>query len=504
MDSISLERGSSIRQLLLGSLVLAASYYIFRLLARHQARRSLISQHGCKPPSKYPVWDPFLGLDVIYDAVRAANRHTFLTEKISHYKTYGNTHSSRLTTYPVISTIEPENIKAVLSTHFKHFVIGTPRRRAFGPVIANSVLVADGVQWEHARAFLKPSFARSQVGDLATFETHVRNLIDAIPSDGSTVDLAQLLLRFTADVTTDFMFGESILSLPHPESFGTDLTDACRIAQGGAERRFRLGIGANLVPQREFYQAVQKVHRYIQGHVDQAIQRRAKNEMKDDGRYVFLNELVKTTDDRLVLRDQLLGIFLAGRDTTSALLTNLFFVLAREPEVWRRLHQETETLDGRKPSLEELKGLRYLGFCLNETMRLYPIVQGTSRVATKDLVLPTGGGEDGKSPVFVSAGTLVIFHFVALHKRKDLWGADADEFRPERWQKEKASWNFLPFGGGPRNCIGQQFALTEASYTAVRLLQEFSGIESRDSEPWTECIGATVTSANGAKVALTK
>lgn len=73
-------------------------------------------------------------------------------------------------------------------------------------------------------------------------------------------------------------------------------------------------------------------------------------------------------------------------------------------------------------------------------LRLYPIVQGTSRVALNDVVLPRGGGADGKSPVFVAAGTLVIFHLVALHKRKDFWGDDADDFRPERWQDEKASW----------------------------------------------------------------
>ena len=73
-------------------------------------------------------------------------------------------------------------------------------------------------------------------------------------------------------------------------------------------------------------------------------------------------------------------------------------------------------------------------------MRLYPIVQGTSRIALKDLVLPEGGGEDGKSPILVTRGTLVIFHIFAMHKRPDLWGSDAEEFRPERWQDEKASW----------------------------------------------------------------
>ena len=360
-------------RLLLGGLLGCFFYIIALRLKVNEARRKIILQHGCKPPSKYPVWDPFFGLDVIYDAVRAVKRKTFMSEKTSHYQTYGNTHSSRLTTFPVISTIEPENIKTVLSTNFKDFVIGTPRQRAFGPVIANSVLVADGIEWEHSRAFLKPSFARSQVGDLATLETHVKNLIEAVPHDGSTVDMAELFLRYTADVTTDFMFGESILSLPHPEAFGGDLAEACRIGQLGAERRFRLGIFANFVPQRAFYQAVKKVHMYMEAHVDRAIQQRHlqtdddKEKSRDASRYVFLYELAKLTDDRLVLRDQLLGIFLAGRDTTAALLANLFFVLAREPEVWKRLHEEIGSLNDRKPTLDELKGLKYLSFCLNES-----------------------------------------------------------------------------------------------------------------------------------------
>ena len=361
-------------QLLLGGLVLASLFYIIALRLRtYEARQKIIRQHGCQSPSKYPVWDPIFGLDVIYDAVRAVKRKTFMSEKTSHYQTYGNTHSSRLTTFPVISTIEPENIKTVLSLNFKDFVIGTPRQRAFGPVIANSVLVADGIEWEHSRAFLKPSFARSQVGDLATLEIHVKNLIEAVPHDGSTVDMAQLFLRYTADVTTDFMFGESILSLPHPEAFGGDLAEACRIGQLGAERRFRLGIFANLVPQRAFYRAVKKVHTYMEAHVDKAIQQRQlqaddeKGKPNDASRYVFLNELAKLTDDRLVLRDQLLGIFLAGRDTTAALLTNMFFVLAREPKVWKQLQEEISSLDGREPTLDELKGLKYLSFCLNES-----------------------------------------------------------------------------------------------------------------------------------------
>lgn len=80
----------------------------------------------------------------------------------------------------------------------------------------------------------------------------------------------------------------------------------------------------------------------------------------------------------------------------------------------------------------------------NIALRIYPVIPGTSRVATKDAVLPEGGGVDRKSPVFVPAGTLVIFHFFALHQRKDIWGPDAGDFRPERWENEKASWVSAP------------------------------------------------------------
>jgi cytochrome P450 len=87
---------------------------------------------------------------------------------------------------------------------------------------------------------------------------------------------------------------------------------------------------------------------------------------QDDKRYFFLRELAKLTDDRKTLRDELLGIFFAGRDTTSALLSNLFFVLARSPKIWQRLRDEVDQLGGARPTLDDLKTLKYLGFCLNE------------------------------------------------------------------------------------------------------------------------------------------
>ena len=89
------------------------------------------------------------------------------------------------------------------------------------------------------------------------------------------------------------------------------------------------------------------------------------------------------------------------------------------------------------------------------------------------------------------------------HRDTEVFGPDADEFRPERWEKIRPGWAYLPFNGGPRICIGQQFALTEAGYTITRVMQHFEKIENRDPNPWTEDLGLTLATANGTKVALT-
>jgi cytochrome P450 len=202
---------------------------------------------------------------------------------------------------------------------------------------------------------------------------------------------------------------------------------------------------------------------------------------------------------------------LAGRDTTASLLTNVWFILAKRPDIWKRLQAEIATLDGAEPDFEQLKNLKYLKALMNESLRLHPVVPANSRQAFNDTVLPIGGGQDGRAPLFIKKGEIVAWSVYTMHRRKDFYGEDADDFKPERWLDDPSTgkkglrpgWEYLPFNGGARICLGQQFALTEASYTTIRLCQAFSGIESRDSNPWTEFLTLTCVNLHGAKVALT-
>jgi cytochrome P450 len=136
-------------------------------------------------------------------------------------------------------------------------------------------------------------------------------------------------------------------------------------------------------------------------------------------------------------------------------------------------------------------------------LRLRSPVNRSVRTCSEDCVLPRGGGLDGQSPILVPSGTVVDTNFGQLHRDKDIWGDDADEFRPERWEGIKPMWDYVPFLGGPRMCPAQQQALTQMGYILVRLTREFEIIENRDEVfEFVEEHVATVKSRNGVKVAF--
>ena len=319
-----------------------------------------------------------------------------------------------------------------------------------------------------------------------------------VQSNGWTAetDIQTLFFRLTIDSACEFLFGESVDSQLKEagKAYGEkrdgndlDFSKHFDSAMMHLAKRFRLGDQYWLHNPKQFKEDNKIVNQFIQHYVDLALKKGTEEKKAEEGRggkekYVFLEALAQQTRDPVELRAQMLNILLAGRDTTASLLSWLFNQLLRNPEVFTKLRQTVIDTFGtyenpQDISFATLKGCQYLQYCLNETLRLWTVVPGNGRRSNKATVLPRGGGPDGESPIYIKPETEVNYAIHVMHRRKDLWGEDAEEFKPERFQGRKPGWEYLPFNGGPRICIGQQFALTEASYVVVRLLQKFDKIE---------------------------
>lgn len=352
------------------------------------------------------------------------------------------------------------------------------------------------------------------------FEAHVSHLIDNIPRDGSTVDLQDLFFGLTMDTATEFLFGRSTQTLaPGLETkSSSEFVKAFVYGTEAAAKSFRTAGLSRWVPDAEWRKSVKIIHKFADDIIHEALE--ARKSGHDDNvpvpptplsptgtgkthqRYTFLHELINMTQDPYTVRSELLNVLLAGRDTTAGLLANTWNVLSKRPDIFAKLQAEIGTLNGELPDYASIKDLKYLRYLLNESLRLMPVVPGNSRQAIRDTILPLGGGKDGRSPVFVPKGTVVGYSPWSMHRREDFYGPDALEFKPERWETLRPGWEYLPFNGGPRICVGQQYALLEASYTTIRLVQTFSRIESRDERPWREWLTLTLASGTGCKVAL--
>jgi cytochrome P450 len=517
------------------------AFFLHSLLGvvrRAITRRRFIREHGCRPPANLPVIDPIFGLDQLRGRIIDGRRHVSLEKGLERFNRYGDTYAVRMLDRWIILTRQPENIKAILSINFKEYSLGAGRLRSFAPLLGKGIFTTDGEDWAHSRAMIRPNFVRDQIAELSLFEDLITDLFALIPRDGTTVDLQDLFFAYTIDSATEFLFGNSVQSLKEKRSGQTskdDFAGAFNYAQKAIVDRARLG------PLSRFYSDPQaaKCEQICKAMVDQFVQdavnyRQATEDVdeKHHGKrkYLFLHGLASQTSDKHRMRDELMNVLLAGRDTTAGLLSNLFFMLAKHPDIWAKLrHEITTSLNGRLPTYEELRNLRYLKYCLNEclsntvpipspfrlylcvthlltiidsALRLHPVVPVNNRTSITDTVLPVGGGPNGKFPVFVPKNTVVAYSVHAMHRREDFYGPDANEFRPERWEHLRPSWEYLPFNGGPRICPGQQYALTEAGYVTVRLAQEFKTLESRDPGPWVESLTLTLASHNGTKVGL--
>lgn len=240
------------------------------------------------------------------------------------------------------------------------------------------------------------------------------------------------------------------------------------------------------VPRKSFNFGLRMINNYVNFFINRVqFLSSSEKDTKEEG-YTFLHALSRYTSSKKVMRDQLVSILLAGRDTTAGTLSFLFYELSRHPEIVTKLRQEILERIGSdtQPNFEDLRGCSYLQKTLSETLRLYPAVPYNIRLALKDTTLPRGGGSDGSQPLGILKDTpigytpLYLQHNPRNYPPVSAGFPDIETFCPDRWNHwTPKPWTYLPFNGGPRICIGQQFALTEMGYTVVRMLQRFERID---------------------------
>ncbi|CAJ2500090.1 Uu.00g029430.m01.CDS01 [Anthostomella pinea] len=487
---------------------------LLALYVRHWVKTSrtrrvhdaLIKQHGCRPPPLLQNQRPF-GVDRLEQIFRADAESRLMELFLFHFRQTGYTLKQCFLGTPAYGTVDPANLEAMLNSRFNDFSNG-PRRAITFPMFGDGIFTQDGEAWRHSRKMLQPQLVHRQYEDLSVFRQPMDDLLEVLPTGGGVVDLQPLFFRYTLDVTTAFLFGESIRSLKASED-ATKVTFASAFdtAQKWVTKRFRLLDLYWLIGGREFYQACNHIHRFADEIIEQNLQKEKATD-ESDMRYVFLKHVDEQSDDRAALRGQIINILTAGRDTTACALSwTLYgllapfvsldveeanwtrsFHLVRHPSVMAKLQAEIAELpsgvDG-PITRTDLKNLKYLQNVMKEILRLYPSVPVNTRTSTTDTVLPTGGGPDRKSPVFIPKGSAVAYSVYTMHRRPDLYGMDAEVFRPERWEEEMPldkdpitqRWGYLPFSGGPRLCLGMDFAQTQAAYTIVRILQRYPTIK---------------------------
>lgn len=188
--------------------MLAAGTFYFYFL-----RRSQVQIADFESPKKLQLWGPLLGIDFLVKTLWALRRHKLLETFSAVYEGL-NAHTYTVVPFNkrLILTIEPENVKTILSTNFQDYNFGDLREPAI-PLLGKGIFASDGAEWQHSRNLLRPIFARSQFADLNILKPHVDQLLARLPRDGSTVNLQPLFFCLTLDVASEFLLGQSTHTL---------------------------------------------------------------------------------------------------------------------------------------------------------------------------------------------------------------------------------------------------------------------------------------------------
>ena len=353
----------------------------------------------------------------------------------------------------------PDLIRDVLVTHNRNFRKGRGLERA-KRLLGEGLLTSEGEQHRRQRRLAQPAFHRQRVGAYGGVMAEYAARTASRWRDGATVNVGEEMMRLTLAIVARTLFDADVEDA-EAAGVGEALTEAFRSFAFAMLPFGELLEKLPLPPVRRFNRARDRLDRTIYRMI---AERRAAGDDRGD----LLSMLLLAHDTEgdgsgmtdTQLRDEAMTIFLAGHETTANALTWSLYLLSRHPEVEARLHAEVDAALGagpaaRLPTADDMAALPYTRMVLAEAMRLYPPAWIIGRRAIdaypiRDWVLPPR--------------TIVLVSQYVTHRDARFW-PDAARFDPERWTPEaqagRPKFAYFPFGGGPRICIGEQFAWME-------------------------------------------
>ncbi len=358
----------------------------------------------------------------------------------------------------------PQAAEHVLIKSAKRY-IKSANYNALRLVLGNGLVTSEGSYWRRQRKLAQPAFHhRSLVGFLNTMARCTQEAI-AGWQPGQSIDLHQEMTALTFRIVGLTLFSTDLAQ--DAKSMGWAMDHLLRFANDRIESVVKLPLWLPTPANRRYAKALSVVDGMIYRIIEA---RRASSQTHND----LLGLLMAATDESgsdrmtdLQLRDELLTLASAGHETTTNALTFTLYLLSKHPEVEARLVEEVQSVLGdRPPDLQALSKLEYTERVIKESMRLYPPVWVLEREALED---------DDICGYTVPKGTIVMVAPYAMHRRAELW-KDTTRFDPDRFLSEQEGARprgaFLPFGAGPRVCIGNAFAMMEAKLIIAMLMNQ--------------------------------
>ncbi len=363
---------------------------------------------------------------------------------------------------------DPQAVKHVLQDNHRNYSKDTIQYNALSAVTGRGLLTSDGDFWFRQRRLLQPYFTRQQMHNFGpAIRIAISNMVERwkpLADRGDTLDVDAEMMRVTLEIVGRALFSLD-LSREAQALTGAVITCLDHIMHGARH----VSLPASIPTPRNvrFRRALASLDRAVHEIIQQRRDGTPHNDLLD----WMLQHLDESGESGMTLpqlRDEIITLLIAGHETVASALTWSCYLLAQNPSALARLRGELDAaMGGRAPDMADLPNLPYTRMAFDETLRLYPPAWLITRKAI---------AADEIAGNTIPAGTLVIIGTSAMHHHPRYW-PDPDQFDPERFTPERSAgrprFAYLPFGGGPRLCIGNHFALVEAPLILAAIYQQF-------------------------------